>query len=183
MTTNPITNANVVSTTKPTTKGIDSLKSNDFLTLLIKELQSQDPLKPTDSNQLVQQMSQIRQMEMSSALNDTLGSFAQQQRIGGATNLIGRYVTGNTTSGSGSGSTAEVEGIVVGVQFDTTGNAILELHTGDLLPVKGLQTVALVDPNSLEPVAGSETPVNGSNTGSNTTTGGNGSTTPPAIAA
>lgn len=143
-----------VTSLTPTSQGLDALKSTDFFRLLIQELQSQDPLKPNDTNELVQQMSSIRQMEMSSTLNNTLNAFAAQQRIGEASGLIGRYVTGSVQSGDGTGNgeTAQVQGVVVGVHFNSTGDAVLELHTGKMLPVKSVTSVQLVDPTTLQPV-------------------------------
>ncbi|MCK6485373.1 MAG: hypothetical protein HUU22_13630 [Phycisphaerae bacterium] len=141
-----------------TTRGLNDMKTEDFFRLLITELQSQDPFKPRDSGQLVQEMSTIREMETSSALNRTLSSLAQQQRIGEAGGLIGRYVTGRVTSGSGGGESVPVEGVVIGVQFSSSGEAILVLHTGQQLPLRSVESITLVDPNSLEPQTPPATP-------------------------
>jgi hypothetical protein len=138
----------------PVSRGLDDFKAEDFFALLINELQSQDPLKPNDSRQLVQEMSTIRQMDQSVKLNETLTAFANSQKSGGAANLIGRYVTGHVTSGNAD-STAPaklVGGIVTGVQYSANGEALLELHTGGYLAVDKIETVALVDPALLAQV-------------------------------
>ena len=141
-----------------TTRGMNDMKTEDSFRLLITELQSQDPFKPRDSGQLVQEMSTIREMETSAALNKTLASLAQQQRIGEAGGLIGRYVTGRVTSGSGGGESVPVEGVVIGVQFGSSGEAILVLHTGQQLPLRSVESITLVDPTSLEPQPPPTTP-------------------------
>src|ERR1043166_5619302 len=138
-----------LSSLTPTTKTSNDLGSDDFFKLLITQLRNQDPLKPSDSNHLVQEVANIRQMDVSANLDKTLASFAQQQRIGGATSMIGRYVTGTVSSGSQS---VNLQGVVIGVQFSASGEAVLQLHTGDLLPLKNVTSVTVVDPNSGGPI-------------------------------
>ena len=142
----------------PTTRNTKDFRSEDFFKLLITQLQHQDPLKPNDSNQLVQEVANIRQMDVSANLDKTLSSFAQQQRIGGATGMIGRYVTGSVGSG---GRSVGVQGIVVGVQFTATGEAVLQLHTGDLLPLKNVTSVTVVDPTTGGPIGNGTPPPSG----------------------
>jgi flagellar basal-body rod modification protein FlgD len=127
----------------PTTRGFTDLDSEDFFGLLIAQLQNQDPLKPTDNQQLLQQMSSIRQMEQSTTLNKTLTSLAGEQRFGATAGLIGHYVSG-TVKDSG-GNSIDVEGVVTGVQFNKSGEAILELHNGNHLPASSVDLVTLVE--------------------------------------
>ncbi len=126
-----------------TTRGFSDLSSEDFFALLIAELQSQDPLEPTDNQQLLDQMSSIRQMEQSATLNQTLQALASEQRFGATAGLIGHYVIGTVTNGSGDNFT--VEGVVTGVRFNSSGEAILELHDGRTLPADDVETVTLVE--------------------------------------
>lgn len=128
---------------RTTTRGFDDMKSEDFFGLLIAELQNQDPLNPTDNQQLLSQMSTIRQMEQSSVLNETLLNLAGEQRFGATAGLIGHYVFGTVTSESG--NSAEIEGIVIGVEFNDDGEARLELHNGKSLPAESVQLVTLVE--------------------------------------
>lgn len=136
------------SATSTTSRGLNDLSAEDFFTLLITELQQQDPFKPNDTNQLVQEMSTIRQMDMSVELNKTLGSFADQQKVVSATNMIGRHVQGIVYSGSNSGQSVPVavQGTVTGIQFNSQGEAILELDNGGYLPVAGVITVRTQPP-------------------------------------
>lgn len=131
------------STNRATTHTFSDMSSEDFFALLIQQLQSQDPLKPTDNQQLLEQMSSIRQMEQSAALNKTLGSLASEQRFGATAGLIGHYVSGTVTNDSG--TTATVQGVVTGVKFTSGGDAILELHNGHLLPASKVELVTLLE--------------------------------------
>lgn len=135
------TNAGVSAT--PTTKRFDELKNEDFFALLIAELQSQDPLNPTDNQQLFSQMSQIRQIEQSVTLNETLEALASEQRFGATSGLIGHYVSGTLTSESG--DQFEVQGLVIGVRFEPDGRAILELHDGNSIPAEKVDQVTLLE--------------------------------------
>jgi len=132
-----------VQRTGPTSKGFKDLSSEDFFGLLIAQLRSQDPLKPTDNEQLLQQMSTIRQMEQSSTLNRTLNSLAGDQRFGATSSMIGKYVFGTVTDAGG--NRREVQGLVVGVRFNRDGRAILDLHNGQSLPSPNVEEVTLLD--------------------------------------
>ena len=129
--------------TKATTHGFDDLGSEDFFKLLITELQSQDPMKPTDNQQLMSELSSIRQMQQTSTLNTTLQTLAAQERFGSTAGLIGHYVSGTVTNDAGASAT--VQGVVIGVQFDSKGEAVLELHNGHNLPASKVEQVTLVE--------------------------------------
>lgn len=124
-------------------KRFDDLKSEDFFGLLIAQLQNQDPLKPTDNQQLLQQMSMIRQMEQSDSLNKSLEALAGEQRFGATSGLIGQYVVGRLTDSSGNEVT--VQGLVLGVTFERDGSAVLQLHNGKQLPANRVSEVTVVD--------------------------------------
>ena len=126
-----------------TTRGFQDMSSEDFFALLIAELQSQDPLKPTDNQQLLSQMATIREMEQSANLNKTLQALAGEQRFGATAGLIGHYVFGTATNSNG--DPVEIEGVVTGVKFDKSGNALLELHNGKFLPAGKVELVTLLE--------------------------------------
>jgi len=128
---------------KATTRGFNDLSSEDFFQLLIAELQSQDPMNPTDNQQLLQQLSTMRQMEDSAALNKTLELLAGEQRFGAVAALIGHYVSGTVTNDAG--ENYELQGLVIGVRFEGDGEAILELHNGHSLPASSVDQVTLVE--------------------------------------
>jgi len=131
-----------IPTQRATTRGFDDLKGEDFFALMIAQLQAQDPMKPTDNQQLLDQMSSIRQMEQSAELTATLSALASEQRFGATSGLIGHYVAGRVTDNAG--SSTELRGLVIGVRFER-GNAILELHNGRSLPASKVEQVTLVE--------------------------------------
>lgn len=67
-------------------KNKDSLGKDDFLKLLITQLQNQDPLKPMDDTQFIAQMAQFSTLEQMTNMNATI---AMSQ----ATAMIGKTIT------------------------------------------------------------------------------------------
>lgn len=136
------TNAAIASQ-NATTRGFDSISTEDFFALMVEELRSQDPLDPKDNQQLLQQLSNIQQLEQSSTLTKTLEALTNEQRFGSTANLIGNYVLGTVTDSGG--LRTDIDGLVVGVTFEGDGNAILNLHDGSAIPAKNIREVTLVE--------------------------------------
>jgi len=75
----------------------DSLRDlnlDDFLKLMITELQNQDPLNPMDNSEMLQQISQIREIGSTDKLTKTLDAVLLGQNLTSASGLIGREVRG-----------------------------------------------------------------------------------------
>ncbi len=70
---------------------------NDFIKMLIAELQHQDPLDPMDNAQILQQISQIREISSNDKLIDTLASVRLAQNMATAGSMIGQTVMGLNT--------------------------------------------------------------------------------------
>ncbi|MFQ5804914.1 MAG: flagellar hook assembly protein FlgD [Phycisphaerae bacterium] len=113
-------------------RGLGALRSEDFFKILVTEMQNQDPFEPTKTADMISQVSQIRSIELSGKLTDTLDLLTRQQRITGSSDLIGKYVQAITTAADG--SQALHEGVVTGIRFNADGRAILELDTGEAVP-------------------------------------------------
>jgi flagellar basal-body rod modification protein FlgD len=73
-----------------------TITSNDFLTLLVTEMQNQDPTAQTDPNEYINQLVQINSLEQLISINQNLADV-----LGAATS------SGSTSSGSPSAATAE----------------------------------------------------------------------------
>lgn len=68
--------------------------TDQFLQLMITELQNQDPLDPTDSSEFLQQITQIREIGASDKLTQTLDRVLAGQNLAMASGLIGKEVVG-----------------------------------------------------------------------------------------
>lgn len=90
------------SSSKTANSASDALKNVDldqFLQLMITELQNQDPLNPMDNTQMLQQISQIRQISSTDKLSSTLDAVLVGQNLATAGSLIGREVRAVTDGG------------------------------------------------------------------------------------
>jgi flagellar basal-body rod modification protein FlgD len=79
-----------------------TLGQNDFLKLMIAQLQAQDPLNPGNTNEFVSELAQMTQVEQTTNL-------ANASELSGAVQLIGRTV--NYASQSGLGGTGKVTSV------------------------------------------------------------------------
>jgi len=88
-----------------------ALGQNDFLKLMIAQLQAQDPLQPSNTNEYVSELAQFTQVEQTTNL-------ANASELSGAVQLIGRTVSYN----NGRGEVAS--GTVQGVQSSANGTTV-----------------------------------------------------------
>ncbi len=88
---------------------------------------------------MVAQIAQIRDMEASMTMTKTLKSLANQQQLSGVSGLIGKFVQAVVTGVDGNPTL--VEGTVTAVHFTSTGEAILELDTGQMARVENVTAV------------------------------------------
>jgi flagellar basal-body rod modification protein FlgD len=137
MTTTPLSNT-ASGTQLPggvTAPAASAMNSSDFIKMMITQLQNQDPLQPTDSNALLQQMSAIGQMQSTSQLQTTLQSLTLQNQIGASSALIGKTVTGLDSNNN------TISGLVNSVKV-TQGGVSLELDNGQSLDLSRLTQIA-----------------------------------------
>jgi flagellar basal-body rod modification protein FlgD len=111
------------------------LQPTDFIKMMITQLQNQDPLQPSSSDQLLAQMSQIGQLQSSTQLQDSLKGLVLQNQIGAAGNLIGKSVEGTNDQDQ------PITGIVDSVRVGQDG-VYLELHNGQELSMAKVSKIA-----------------------------------------
>src|SRR5687768_2288751 len=124
-------------------KGVGGITGDDFMKILIKQLQMQDPLEPMNNQEMIAQMSTIRELEMNTRLSQKLEQLTDQQRFGSAASLICKHVKGMVTDAEG--NEFEKEGMVISVRFTSKGEAMLELASGEVLPLANLEEVKNAD--------------------------------------
>src|SRR5919199_6689697 len=94
------------------------LGKQDFLKLLMAQMQNQDPMKPMDDTQMIAQMAQFSALEATQALNATIQQNNNIQTIAQAGGLIGKYIQANQSDGT------TASGAVTGVNFTTTDGVV-----------------------------------------------------------
>ena len=82
------------------TNKFEDMKVEDFIKMMVTELQNQDPLSPTDSSQILQQVSQIKNIDSSNKLTETLQAVQLGQNISTASWMIGQTISGLDDSGN-----------------------------------------------------------------------------------
>ena len=128
---------NSSSSTNTSSGGLQALTPTDFIQMMITQLQNQDPLDPTNSQDILSQMSEIGQLQSSDQLQTSLTGLVLQNQIGSSSALIGKSVTGVDSSNN------QVAGTVTGVQVNQSNNVVsLTLDNGDSLPISGVATIA-----------------------------------------
>ena len=141
------TSREAASQTGGTTDAFTDIDIDEFLALMIAELQNQDPLDPMDNSEMVAQIGQIREIGATDQLTSTLTNLSSSQELVTASSLIGQQVQGLAVDGS------EVDGIIdrITVETDPEKNErtvkvhvggktmniknIREIQTGQTLPV------------------------------------------------
>lgn len=75
--------------------GLNGVTSDVFMKLLITQLKNQDPTQPVGNEELLQQLSNMRNLQANIELTSTLKGFSTNQQISSGASLIGKVVVGN----------------------------------------------------------------------------------------
>ena len=124
------------------------LKTEDFIKMMITQLQNQDPMEPAKNQELLAQMSQIGQLQSATSLQESLKGMVLQNQIGSAAALIGKSVEGLDTNDD------PISGLVTSVRVESDGVS-LELDNGTRLPLTRVTSIAS------QPATPAPTPVAG----------------------
>jgi len=98
---NPGTASSTTATTTAKTGSSDVLGKDDFLKLLLTELQHQDPTSPMDTDKILTQTSQLATLESATKTNTALDNLSAQLKesvSSNATSLIGKMGSLGTTA-------------------------------------------------------------------------------------
>jgi flagellar basal-body rod modification protein FlgD len=95
---------------------------DDFMKLLLAQLQHQDPLKPMDDQAFIAQVAQFNALEQMENVNKTLSALFDSQQLSDASGLIGKTIEATGSDGK------EVTGLVTGVSLE---KGVAKLHVGD----------------------------------------------------
>lgn len=123
------------------TGAASKLGSQDFLNLMMKQLQYQDPMEPTGNTEFIAQQAQFTQLTTSQEMNDNIKS---NNSISQALSLVGKNVTltdpddksktitGNVTSATmkGANSTININGKDYALSYIKTVNGAATSTTG-----------------------------------------------------
>lgn len=121
------------------TGGFGNVDSDQFMQLLLAELQNQDPLEPMKNSDMVQQMSQIRNIGATDQLTSTLSTLRESQELVTASGLIGQKVQGLADDAS------QVDGLVDRVTVETDSEndrRNVKVHVGNqTMHIRNIRTI------------------------------------------
>lgn len=108
--------------TPPSTPGTaNGLGENDFLSLMMDQLQNQDPLSPDDPTQYLSELAQFSTLETDTSIDTNTAASANQSSTSSALSLLGHSVTYTDASG------ASQTGTVSKVDFTSTSGPTLTI--------------------------------------------------------
>ncbi len=120
------------------TDAFSAMSSVDFLEIIFSELTNQDPLAPNETKDLLEQISTIRSIESDLSLSEELKTMVRQNEITSSSSLVGKFVTGKTSSNT------DVAGFVDSVTITRDGIR-LNLSSGYSVALDAVQEI--IDPD------------------------------------
>jgi flagellar basal-body rod modification protein FlgD len=114
------------------------VSQQDFLRILLTQLNFQDPLKPVDNEQFIAQLAQFTNLEQTRELTDNVSTLLTIQASTQSIGLLGKTVDVASASGA-------VTGTVTTIQFTSGQPTLTVLATdGTILNAVGLSQITLV---------------------------------------
>lgn len=108
-----------------------TISANDFLTLLVTEMQNQDPTADTDPNQYINQLVQVNSLEQLIDINQTLSG-----------------ALGSTSSGSGTGTSGQSAGTSTAVTGTSAPSTTAAAHVPAAAPAAASAVPAATAPTT-----------------------------------
>lgn len=106
---NPMTASTAGTSSTSSTNGSDSssatISANDFLTLLVTEMQNQDPTADTDPNEYINQLVQVNSLEQLISINQNLSTALGDPGATAGTSSTATQATSNQSAASTSAVT------------------------------------------------------------------------------
>lgn len=128
--------------------GSNILGKDDFLKILITQLQNQDPTSPMQDREFIAQMASFSSLEQMTNMNQTMQHFLNFQTEASLlqqSQMIGKQVTyeSETVDEEGEKVLEEKEGTVKAVLFEK-GSVMLEMSDGS--KITSFQVIKITDP-------------------------------------
>ena len=115
-------------TTKSTSKAAGGdLGKDDFMKLMLVQLQHQDPLKPMDDQAFIAQTAQFNALDEMTKLNKTLSALLDSQQLAEASGMIGKTVSASDKDGKAIKGVVTAASVSGGVAMVHVGATKIEL--------------------------------------------------------
>ena len=110
-------------------KALGEVDLDAFIQLMLVQLQNQDPLEPMDNSEMLQQITQIREIGASDKLSQTLQAVLTGQNLTTASSLIGQQI--NALADSGQTIEGEVDRVSIEVNENDNSKREVRVHIGE----------------------------------------------------
>ena len=110
-------------------KALGEVDLDAFIQLMLVQLQNQDPLEPMDNSEMLQQITQIREIGASDKLSQTLQAVLTGQNLTTASSLIGQQI--NALADSGETIEGEVDRVSIEVNENDNSKREVRVHIGE----------------------------------------------------
>lgn len=105
---------------QPTSTSNNVLGKDDFLKLLVTQLQQQDPSNPMQNQDFISQMANFTSLEQTQNMNDMLTKFVNSQsgaNLGTQASMIGKSITWTNSNSSDATTPSTQTGVVTAVSI------------------------------------------------------------------
>lgn len=117
----------------PSVNSIASASQDQFLQLLIAQVQNQDPLNPVSDTEFVSQLAQFSSLQSLQTLNANFSEQLKLQQLSQGSSLIGKQIEytpiGSTTTSTGTVEKLNVANGVISLQVGTDSVSLDQLKT------------------------------------------------------
>ena len=110
-------------------KALGEVDLDAFIQLMLVQLQNQDPLEPMDNSEMLQQITQIREIGASENLSQTLQAVLTGQNLTTASSLIGQQIL--ALADSGETIEGEVDRVSIEVNENDNSKREIRVHIGE----------------------------------------------------
>ena len=111
----------------PNKTGFNSLTSEDFLRMLVTQLQNQDPSEPVGNDELLNQLSMMRALQSNLELGEAMQAVTTNQTLATAASFIGKSIKGLDAEGNPVSGRVETAFMSEGKAFVRVGGVTLPL--------------------------------------------------------
>lgn len=115
------------------------LSQEDFMRILLAQLQFQDPLKPMDNQEFVAQLAQFSALEINRQQSERVDQLLSMQSVTQSVGIMGKRVDVKTSLGSSLSGTVKAVSLRTGVPLltvDVNGSMITDVRLSDVVLIQ-----------------------------------------------
>lgn len=115
------------------------LSQEDFMRILLAQLQFQDPLKPMDNQEFVAQLAQFSALEINRQQSEKVDQLLSMQSVTQSVGIISKKIEMKTSTGSSVAGTVKAVSLRTGeplLTVDVNGSVITDVRLSDVVLIQ-----------------------------------------------